>query len=351
MKLILILSSVLSFSLIFLSQLSLAESPVTIGVSIPLTGPVAAGGEAMRDGILTAQKHFKKDLGIQFVFEDNEYTGNGGIRSFRALKEQHRIKALIIFGGPAVLVVRQSVEAEKFPTLALSAAVQLDSGGNGSITRIWESARSLGNLFGQIANQSNSKKIALVSSESEVGLGIRDAMKKSSREAPVFDELIPPSEQDFSTLAVKLRSIQPDLVLINLIGGQATTFFRKLREQRITSPVAFHSGLFFAAEARVPFGKEYSGSYVATVNDDKAQDLYRELRAQGKTSSAIYTAAVAYDAASFLAGLVEKNWDFTVPLPIENPSGVLGEYSKIAERSFEPAMRMMRVEAGNLVIE
>ena len=85
--------------------------------------------------------HDPKNLGVEFVVEDNQFSGNAAIAAYRSLRDSHHVKSIISFGGPAVLAVRPIVEGEKFPMLALSAAVQLDKGGNGSITRIWESPR------------------------------------------------------------------------------------------------------------------------------------------------------------------------------------------------------------------
>ena len=333
---------------IFNTPLSGFAETIKIGISVPLTGSAAAGGIAIRDGIFAAAKKYPKDLGVEFVVEDNQFSGNAAISAYRSLRETHHVRSLISFGGPAVLAVRPIVESEKFPMLALSAAVQLDKGGNGSITRLWESSKGLGTLFAELSNQLEKKRPAVISYEAEVGLEIRNAAKAKLQSATVFDEVVNPSETEFSGLLTKLRATQPDLIFLNFVGGQATAVFQKLRSLGVNAPVVFHSGLFFDPKVRSPYPLDYNGSYVATVSDEGAQQLYDSLRKDGKAESAVYMAAIGYDAATFLFQAIEGGWDFKTPLPMKNRKGILGEYHQVADYSYEPSMRLLKFQGSEL---
>ena len=323
--------------------------PMKIGISVPLTGSAAGGGIAIRDGIFAAAKKYPKNLGVEFVVEDNQFSGNAAIAAYRSLRDSHHVKSIISFGGPAVLAVRPIVEGEKFPMLALSAAVQLDKGGNGSITRIWESSKGLGTLFAELSNQLDRQKPALISYEAEVGLEIRNAAKANLHATSVFDEVVNASETDFSGLVTKLRATQPDLIFLNFVGGQATAIFQKIRNLGVRSPVVFHSGLFFDPKVRSPFPSLYADSYVATVNDQGAQELYDSLRKDGKAESAVYMAAIGFDSATFLLQAIENGWNFEAPLPMKQAKGILGEYHKVSEFSYEPSMRLLKFQGTELV--
>ena len=85
------------------------------------------------------------------------------------------------------------------------------------------------------------------------------------------------------------------------------------------------------------------------MNDQGGQQLYDSLRQDGHPESSVYMAAVGYDAATFLLRAIESGWNFEVPLPITQSKGILGDYQKVADHSYEPSMRLLKFEDGSLV--
>lgn len=63
------------------------EEPIKIGAILPMTGPAAFQGEAVRNGMEMAIQDFaKKKIFIKAIYEDSQAQANQGVTAYTKLK-------------------------------------------------------------------------------------------------------------------------------------------------------------------------------------------------------------------------------------------------------------------------
>ena len=333
--------------LLFSTQSLFAENAVKIGVLLPLSGPLASAGHALEEGIQLASSNNQNKL-VEFIFDDHQYSPAQTITALKKMTDNDKIQALMIFGGPPSMAIKKIVEDKHLPTISFSATLQLEEG-NGSIVRIWESANDIASLILEACKKLEAKKIALISTENDATLSIKSEILKGIKIAPAFEEEITLGEQDFRSLASRIRNAHPDLIISNILAGQHSQLISKLKEQGIVAPIILQSSVFFDTKSRAPYPKVLDGAIVATVDDSKAEKFYELLSTKGSNSNAVYMSAIGFDSANFLIAAINTGWKFTTPIPISSTEGILGHYHRPRETSLKPPMRLLKFTDGKLI--
>lgn len=84
------------------SQTGDESSEMSIGIALPLTGPLAPAGTLMKQGFTLAIDEINKadatDLNLKFIFEDDAGTADGAVKAFNTLID---IEGVSVILGPA----------------------------------------------------------------------------------------------------------------------------------------------------------------------------------------------------------------------------------------------------------
>ena len=93
-----------------------------IGVVLPLSGPYAAYGRQILDGIEFARQTMQQtrtpgDPIPELVVLDNAGDGTKSLQAFRKLADQHVIAALVGFSSAEVLAIRNEAAKRKIPVI------------------------------------------------------------------------------------------------------------------------------------------------------------------------------------------------------------------------------------------
>ncbi len=323
-----------------LSEASAQE--IKILAQLPLTGPLASAGSAIKAGIELAVSSAGSD--IKVIFEDNQYNPQLAVSSLKNTDSREKISALLIFGGPTSLAVRSYVENRKIPTIALSAANQLDHGGNGYIKRIWESAETMGRLIAIKAEELEAKRVAVITAENDSTLRIEQSILENLKIQPELQETVTLQETDFRSIATRMRTKKTDLLVSNVLAGQHALLASKLKEQSIHIPIIVQSSISFDPQFRAPYPDIFKGMYVATVDDSQANSLYLKLQDDERTANSVYMTALAYDAFNWISKSRQSGWDMLSPLNTQHYSGILGDYRQVTPDSLEPPMKLIHIQ-------
>ncbi len=245
-----------------------AEGVISIGVIIPLTGPLAEYGVAAKNGIeLAKQQHPENFASVRFVYEDSRYDSMTAVTIFEKMRTDPNLKLAYVWGFGPNQAVAPIAESRKFPIFAVS--------GERSISRDRKYVIRFGYFNEQIAQvqrqylrEHGMKRIALIKTELAYNNSVYDALKENLAPDESI-ELIDNYEMgqiDFRPSLLKLRGKHFDVVGAFLVGNQISQFYRQVAELKLKL-TTFGTDFFEGAEevrraGPAIIGAVYAGHYV-----------------------------------------------------------------------------------------
>ena len=230
-----------------------ASAQVKIGMGGPITGPNAATGAQMKNGVDQAVEDINKAGGIlgqklsasygddasdpkQGVSVANNFAGEG-------------VKFVIGHYNSGVTIPSSEVYKEN-GILEITPAST-----NPTVTE-----RSMWNIFrvcgrddqqGQVAGEYilkhfNGKKIAVIQDKTTYGKGLADEMKKTINKGgmkEVLYEGVNTGEKDYSALVSKIKQVNPDLIYWGGLYTEGGLIVRQLRDQGVKAPLMGGDGI------------------------------------------------------------------------------------------------------------
>ena len=230
-----------------------ASAQVKIGMGGPITGPNAATGAQMKNGVDQAVEDINKAGGIlgqklsasygddasdpkQGVSVANNFAGEG-------------VKFVIGHYNSGVTIPSSEVYKEN-GILEITPAST-----NPTVTErnMWNIFRVCGrdDQQGQVAGEYilkhfNGKKIAVVQDKTTYGKGLADEMKKTINKGgmkEVLYEGVNTGEKDYSALVSKIKQVNPDLIYWGGLYTEGGLIVRQLRDQGVKAPLMGGDGI------------------------------------------------------------------------------------------------------------
>ncbi len=209
---------------------AVAEAPIKVGASLPLTGDFSDPGSAAKKGYELWADMVNKAGGllgrqVQFVIYDNASNPDTAVADYEKLITQDKVDLLV---GPfsSKLVIPSSEVANKygyaFPEPAGGAPHVFDRG----LTNLFfcqpASSDTQGipfvNYVLSLPDTARPKTFAVITQDDPFTLGVVEAMEPlliAGGLTEALKEKYPPENKDFSSLAAKVADKNPDLI----IGG------------------------------------------------------------------------------------------------------------------------------------
>ena len=237
--------------LVFLSfnTILLAE-PFKVGVIVPLTGPLAEYGVAIKNGIELAKKQ-KNISNCKFVYEDSIYQPSKAISAFQKLTSDQQMGLIYAFGGPIGEALTAVAEQRKFPFITDSIDPKVSEGRKYSL-RYGSTGLELGGSLALHLNKLGAKKVVIISTENQYINQLIQGFEKKS--AGLFElkniAKINPDETDLRAIATKVLNEKFDSLGIFLLPGQISTFSRLVAD-RLPKGVFIFGGDFFESPVEI----------------------------------------------------------------------------------------------------
>jgi branched-chain amino acid transport system substrate-binding protein len=210
-----------------------------IGMLLPLSGSYAALGEDNRHGVeIALEVSGKKDL-LSFVYEDSKADPNTAVSEFRKLNTVDKVAAFFVMRSPVGMAINPLSATSGVPILG-GVGDKKFAAQNKYAFQIWSKSDEEGKFLAATLVERKYSRTAVVTTEddwtSSVTQGLRDEFKQISQ-TTVFDEAVLPSDNDFRSIVLRMKSKSPDVIFANLGLAQIGPFIRQLREQNITVPI------------------------------------------------------------------------------------------------------------------
>src|SRR5512146_3344802 len=233
------------------------KGPIKIGLLVPQTGPLAANGKDLIDGLelyLEEQKHRLAGREVKLISEDSEGKPATGITKARALVEGQGVHLIT---GPLSAAVGYAIspyiESKKVPAIypIVSAEDLTQRKRNPYIVRTGWSSSQPSHPFGKYAHDVlGYKKIAMIGYDFAFGWEVAAGFQRTFQESggQVVQKLWPPlGNADFAPYLSQLRR-DVDAVYAVFSGADALRFGKQYAEAGLKEKMPLIGGGTFTDE-------------------------------------------------------------------------------------------------------
>ena len=229
------------------------SGPVKIGMSMPQTGSLGAGGQAA----LLALRMWVEDVNqkggllgrkVDFIVYDDQTNPANTPGIYTKLLDVDKVDLLIAPYGtvptaPIMPLVKQRdlLLMGNF-SFQVNHKVQHDKWFNNSP---WNDASSWSDGFFKAGQKAGAKSVAILAADQEfaqnLANGARELAKKSGIQS-VYDQNYPPSTTDFSSLIRAIRAAKPEMVFVMSYPNDSVAIVRAVNEIGVGSQVQIFGG-------------------------------------------------------------------------------------------------------------
>lgn len=326
MKKLIKLLSVVGLVLLCTGMVFAAEKEIRIGVVGPMTGPGVQYGASMKESAQLAVDEINAAGGVNgrkivVFFEDDESNPAKAVSSMQKLINKDQIAVAIgHYNSSCTLATMQVTQRAKTPHLCpISTAAAVTESGNKYIFR---NCATNPMQVGQLANwaftnltKDGGTKAAVIYENTDYGTGLTEIFVDLAKKNPKWEVLVQesynPSDTDMIAQLTKIKSLNPDVLMIGGNLTEAAVIIRQAKEIGLNVQIMGLGGGFsndrFAELAGVenvegivnvsyfeksstnPLAQEFVKNYIAKYNKDP--DMF---------------GAATYEAVDIVAKVAEK---------------------------------------------
>jgi ABC-type branched-subunit amino acid transport system substrate-binding protein len=306
-------SALLPFIVLFLSPLAFAET--RIGAMAELSGPMSRTGEDCRKGYEVAEDEFRKGHPadrFSVVLSDNQGDPKAGLSEFQRLIQQEKIAAVVTSRSPVGMALNPVAYKQKIPLVGIVGHPRFVIE-NSLAIRSYPSATDEAKVLTDLMARHNEQSIATVTLEDEYFVGLNSTVSEIlGRERVKYSETITPSDTDFSSILMKIRTAAPSAIFVNVGPQQLKPFIKKLKELGLKQRV-YSNFLIGLSDIQKALGPDGDGIYYAELDYKKPFFLaaHRELFGDNNSSAVGYS---CYIGMLTMLEILHRAADSTAPL-------------------------------------
>ncbi|MFD2227030.1 ABC transporter substrate-binding protein, partial [Microvirga arabica] len=291
---------------------SAASAQIKIGVAGPITGPNAAFGAQLKNGVEQAVADINAAGGIngqklELVVGDDVSDPKQGVSVANKFAAEG-VKMVVGHFNSGVSIPSSSVYEEAGIVMVSPASTNPTFTDRG----MWNTFRTCGRDDQQglvagsyLADKFKGKKVAVIHDKTPYGKGLADETQKAMNAKglkEVVYEGVNPGEKDYSALVSKLKQAGVDVVYFGGLHTEAGLIIRQMRDQGLAAPLMSGDGIV-SAEFTSIAGPGAEGTLMTFAPDPRknpaAQEVVKKFRAKNYEPEA-YT-LYSYAAAQVLA--------------------------------------------------
>jgi branched-chain amino acid transport system substrate-binding protein len=291
---------------------TMANAQIKIGVAGPITGPNAAFGAQLKNGVEQAVEDINAAGGIngqklQMVVGDDVSDPKQGVSVANKFAAEG-VKMVVGHFNSGVSIPASDVYEEAGIVQVTPASTNPKFTDNGK----WNTFRTCGRDDQQgavagayLADKFKGKKVAVIHDKTPYGKGLADETQKAMNGKglkEVMYEGINPGEKDYSALVSKLKQSNVDVVYFGGLHTEAGLIIRQMRDQGLQAPLMSGDGIVSAEFVSIA-GPGADGTLMTFAPDPRknpaAKDVVEKFRKKNYEPEA-YT-LYSYAAAQILA--------------------------------------------------
>src|SRR2546423_10862816 len=226
-----------AFSTLVVAGTALAQEPIKIGVTQPLTGAFAASGNYVVQGAKIAEDAINAEGGvlgrkIQLVIEDNKSNPTEAVATAEKLISKDKVPVLMgAWSSTLTLAVMPKLMEYKVPMLVeTSSAGKITTSGNPYIFRISPPSAVEATAFAKIVDRLKIGKADFLVVNNDWGRGAAEDFGKMFKEHNIkvgLVETMDPPAQDMSAQLAKIKASDADTLIVTTAVERLTPVFNQ----------------------------------------------------------------------------------------------------------------------------
>ena len=278
-----------------------AQQTIKIGVTQPLTGPVAASGNYVVQGAKIAESFVNKAGGvlgrkIELIIEDNKSNPKEAVATAEKLIVRDKVTVLMgAWSSTYTLAVMPKLIEYGVPMVVeTSSSGKITTSGNPWIFRISPTSAMEAKSFGGKVDNFNIKKADFLVVNNDWGRGAADEFSKMLKAKGIdvgVIEIMDAKAQDLSAQLAKIKASGGDTLFLTTGVEQITLVLKQAKEQRVTHRIITTGGSSAPDQLIAQAGAAANGSYhllffapwfpEAAPNPDVAKKFVDEWKKRG----------------------------------------------------------------------
>jgi len=229
-----------------------AQEPIKIGVSQPLTGAFAASGNYVAQGAKMAEDAINASGGvlgrkIQLVIEDNKSNPTEAVATAEKLISKDKVPVMMgAWSSTLTLAVMPKLMEYGVPMLVeTSSSGKITTAGNPWIFRISPTSEMEAKAFAPMAKSLGIKKADFLATNNDFGLGaskeFSEMLKANGVQVGVM-ETMDPKATDFSAQLAKIKASGGDTLFVTTAVEQITLVLKQAKDLQLKARIITTGG-------------------------------------------------------------------------------------------------------------
>jgi branched-chain amino acid transport system substrate-binding protein len=313
----------------------------TLALFLPLSGPLAEWGNAMRLGAEMAAS--ESEPKAHLIIEDTQFQPSMALSAYEKVLRAERPDALIVFGSGVSLAIAPRAERERIPMISLATSDDIQRGKR-YVFRLMMSGNSATQVLLPEVTRRNLSRIAAISTTQDGMLAYQQSFVSAAGDKIVYTTDVAPSEREFSSIIAKVLTLTPDAVYSTLLPPQGAIFAKQIRALGFKGQIFSANQVELASEIAAG-GDSFEGLFYAADGDSSREGFEARFLAHHKVP-ADNMAGLSFDAVRMLgAALATAN----APGHLEsltNYRGALGIYNSLPDHTFAIPAHIRTIRNG-----
>lgn len=266
------------------ASLATPKSPIRVGYILPLSGPLADFGIAIKNGVELARRDYPEIKKVfEPIYEDSKYDTRSAITAFQKLKSIDKVYATYIFGGPMTDAIAPLAEQSRLPSYSTEHDAHF-SKGKKFLIRYANDAEDFAEVLLKRLDEKGIHTIKIIKNENQYENSMVNGIMNRAQPGQSISiaSNTDPSEMDFRSI-ISLLTLQdlPDAFGIYLLPGSHRSFLTQLKAAGVTATL-FGSDSFDSKEENkgleeylkgtlytdITVTKEFSEAYTKTFKNN-----------------------------------------------------------------------------------
>jgi len=330
--------------LLIVASRALADTRApSIGLFVPLTGPLADWGNAIRLGAEMAIA--EEQSAAQFLVEDTQFQGAVALSAYDKMLATGRPDALIVFGSGVSMAITPRAERDKLLTISISTSDEVQHGKRYVFRHMVASDVVTSTLIPEVQRR-NLKRIASISTTQDGMLSFQRSFLEKAGKSVVFSADVPPGEREFSSLLARVIAIDADSIYSTLLPPQTSILAKQARQLGFKGQ--FFAATQVSATSELNAGGKAFENLFFVADGDSSRFVFEERFLQRYEIRADSFAANAYDATKLIIFALSKPDPIAALESVRKFRGALGTYDALPDHTFAIPALLNSVSNGQV---
>jgi branched-chain amino acid transport system substrate-binding protein len=260
-----------AFAASLVAGTAIAQEPIKIGVTQPLTGAFAASGNYVAQGARIAEEQINAAGGvlgrkIQLVIEDNKSNPTEAVATAEKLIAKDKVPVMMgAWSSTLTLAIMPKLMEYQVPMLVeTSSSGKITTSGNPYIFRISPTSEMEAKAFTPMVKSFGIKKADFLATNNDFGLGasqeFSQMMKAQGVQIGVM-ETMDPKATDFSAQLAKIKASGGDTLFVTTAVEQITLILKQAKEQQVKARIITTGGSNSPDQLIQQAGEAANGSF------------------------------------------------------------------------------------------